>query len=328
MKPTNQQERKTAFGKFLGIYLITILIPLLSSCLYFYVPNHITTEENEALKATVNEQKKLLDRLNSFEKIIASIHTADQMYLSETNEMAKADILKQIREREDQYNLLLNEVKLDSLKYSTVLSKNMSMSMAHSFDYFLTYRGLVSPLRQLVEQKGSCCSDVEKLNYDLTAAQNKIDILQTLNATLTSNSPAKSASGSGGGGGGGGDPEKDREIARLTAGNQNYVDEIKKCKDELALYRKQLEQKGSEKPAGSNNAALVALKDQLEFERALHEELRGDITRQSAIDRRDTYRKALTKFESIVKNSTQEEIKAKAQKRTIEINNKLRGLSW
>ena len=326
MKPTNQQERKTAFGKFLGIYLITILIPLLSSCLYFYVPNHITAEENEALKVTVKEQKKLLDRLNSFEKIIASIHKADQMYLSETNEMAKADILKQIREKEDQYNLLLNEVKLDSLQYSTVLSKNMSVSMAHSFDYFLTYRGLVSPLRQLVEQKGSCCSDVEKLIYDLTAAQNKIDLLQTLNATLTSNSPAKSASG--GGGGGGGDPEKDREIARLTAGNQTYLDEIKKCKEELALYRKQLEQKNLEKPVSSNNAALEALKDQLEFERALHEELRGDITRQSAIDRRDIYRKALAKFENIANNSTREDIKAKAQKRTTEISNKLRDLSW
>jgi hypothetical protein len=178
----------------------------------------------------------------------------------------------------------------------------------------------------MVQQKGSCCSDVEKLSLDLKSAQSRADMLQTLNTTLAA--AGNNQKPPPGGGGGGNKADTDREIARLNA-------EIQKQKEDISQYRKQLEQKGlkEEKPvetgnASGNTAMVDALKGQLDFERALHEELRGDINKQTAISRRDAYRRALAGFEALTKTAQQEDLRNKAQKRITEINNKLRELSW
>src|SRR4028118_908353 len=111
---------------------------------------------------------------------------------------------------------------------------------------------------------------------DLKTVQGRADMLQALNTTLAAaGNNSKNASG-GNGGGGGNKADTDREIAQLTA-------LVQKQKDDINQYRKQLEHKGSEisKPvetgnSGASAAMAEALKGQLEFERALHEELRGD----------------------------------------------------
>ena len=219
---------------------------------------------------------------------------------------------------------MIYETKKDSAVYESHLNRGISTSMAHAFDVFLTYRGIITPLRQMVQQKVSCCSEVEKLNLDLKSAQGRVDLLQTLNATLSTASNSAKAPPSGGGK----KPDDDREIARLNA-------EIQKQKEDIVQYKKQLEQKGAEgaKPPENNTASastaqIDALRSQLDFERALHEELRGDINKQTAISRRDAYRRALAGFEALTKSTQQEDLRNKAQKRLIEVNNKLRELSW
>jgi hypothetical protein len=325
MNPLNQRDRNQAFGKFMGVYSISIFIPLVAVWSFFYTPNHMVAEDNEKLRGSLAEQEKLLTRMSNLKKLVVSIRDADQSFINETNELTKANLLEQIGERENSFKSLLYETKKDSASYTSPVNRNLSATMAHSFNVFLTYRGMITPLRQMVQQKGNCCADVEKLNLNLKASQERIDLLSTLNATLTTSS-ARNASSGGGGGGSSNTAEKDREIARLKAQMQKY-------KDDLTQYKRQLDQKSADRitetstPTNSN-ALVDALKVQLDFERALHEELRGDISKQTAVNRRDSYRRALTAFETIAKNTPIDDFRNKAQKRITEINNKLRELSW
>lgn len=309
MKPENQSARKVAFGNFLGVYSVAIVIPVIAAYFLFHTPNHAITEENRQLRATVEEQQKLLARLSGMEKQAISIKEADQSYLNETNEVAKANLFKQMEERENELKDLLREAKRDSLAFTAPVNRSISASIARSFDVFLTYRNLITPLRQALEQKGGCCTDVQQLNTDLKAAQDKIDLMQL----VKNNAPPANP-----GGGGGGDSKKDEEIARLTG-------EAKKHAADIAKYEQQLAQKCPDAPVvttSPNVAAIESLQTQIAYERAECLLGKANLTKQLS-ERRKLYEQALKSFENIYRTTKQDEFKTKSNRRMEEIKKQI-----
>ena len=86
MEPLNKPERQQAFGRFLGIYCLSLSVPLLAVYLLFSAPNYVLKQENARLTETLNEQtQKLMKPMDGVTTNLRTLQTTDQAYLKATD---------------------------------------------------------------------------------------------------------------------------------------------------------------------------------------------------------------------------------------------------
>lgn len=205
MKPINQADRTAATRQFLVFYIVSLLVVLGAAYLLFSAPSQLLKEENDRFKATMNEQARIIERLETMNRTLRDIETTDQSLATATSDVAKADGIRRAQEQSANVQTALYEVKRDSAMLADEISKRLSHAIVTSFDALLTYRNTIGILREANLQNGNSTAEIERLSADLRAANQQVSMLQALLASKPS------------GGGGGGAPAAPRPTAAAPA---------------------------------------------------------------------------------------------------------------
>ncbi|GAB3782988.1 hypothetical protein GCM10028818_39990 [Spirosoma horti] len=303
MEPLNKPERKQALGRFLGVYCLSLSLPLLAVYLLFSAPNYILKQENARLNETLTEQtQKLRKPMNSVTTDLRTLQTTDQAYLKATD-IEKGSLKAQLSGLESGLQHQVNGLKADTANLQP-LNKQLSHDIIGAYDAVLTYRNSISYLRELLEKEGIDASQVDKLTAALTQARQENEMLKILAAK-----PAAPAAAPPAGGGG-----------------PNYLPQFQECSGKLTLAQTRINQLQDQlKAAGSAPAPTVtapitagASRADVEMDIVDRCEKKADATNKPPLWRRPLYEFAM---ETLERNTRPD-----AKQRISTINDKLRRL--
>ncbi|GAB4021311.1 hypothetical protein GCM10028808_65710 [Spirosoma migulaei] len=303
MEPLNKPERQQAFSRFLGVYCLSLSVPLLAVYLLFSAPNYVLKQENARLNETLTEQtQKLMKRMDGVSADLKTIQTTDQAYLKATD-IEKGSIKNQLSGLESGLQQQVNGLKADTAQLQP-LNKQLSYGIIGAYDAVLTYRNSITYLRDLLEKKGIDASQVDKLTAALTQARQENEMLKILAAKTAA--PAAAAPAPSGGGG------------------PNYLAQFQECTGKMVAAQNrineltaQLKAAGATIPAPAPVSAGVSRAD-VEMDIVDRCEKKADATNRPPLWRRPLYEFAM---ETLEKNTRPD-----AKQRITAINDKLRRL--
>ena len=161
MEPLNKPERQQALNRFLGIYCLSLSVPLLAVYLLFSAPNYVLRQENARLTETLQEQtQKLMKPMESVTANLKTLQTTDQAYLKATD-IEKGSLKTELSGLESGIQQQVNGMKTDTAQLQ-LTNKKLSHDIIGAYDAVLTYRNSISYLRELLEKEGIDASQVDK----------------------------------------------------------------------------------------------------------------------------------------------------------------------
>ncbi|WP_020599738.1 hypothetical protein [Spirosoma panaciterrae] len=306
MEPLNKPERQQAFSRFLGVYCLSLSIPLLAVYLLFSAPNYVLKQENARLTETLNEQtQKLMKPMEGVTANLKTLQTTDQAYLKATD-IEKGSLKTQLSGLESGIQQQVNSLKADTVQLKP-MNKQLSHGIINAYDAVLTYRNSISYLRELLEKEGIDASQIDKLTAALTQTRQENEMLKLLAAK--SAAPAAAPAPSGGGG-----------------NVPNYLSQFQECTGKLVDAQRRINDLTAQlKAAGSTPAPTVSApasggvsRADVEMEIVDRCEKKADATNRPPLWRRPLYEFAV---ETLEKNTRPD-----AQQRITTINAKLRRL--
>lgn len=305
MEPLNKPERQQALGRFLGVYCLSLSLPLLAVYLLSSAPTYILKQENARLNETLTEQtQKLRKPMSGVTTDLRTLQTTDQAYLKATD-IEKGSLKAQLSGLESGLQHQVNGLKADTANLQP-LNKQLSHDIIGAYDAVLTYRNSISYLRELLEKEGIDASQVDKLTAALTQTRQENEMLKILAAK--SGAPAAAAAPPAGGGG------------------PNYLPQFQECSGKLTAAQTRINQLQDQlKAAGSAPAPTVATPTTAGVSRADVEmdiidrcEKKADATNKPPLWRRPLYEFAMETLERNTRPDARQRISA--------INDKLRRL--
>lgn len=305
MEPLNKPERQQAFSRFLGVYCLSLSVPLLAVYLLFSAPNFVLKQENARLNQTLDEQtQKLMKRMDGVSADLKTIQTTDQAYLKATD-IEKGSLKNQLSGLESGLQQQVNGLKADTAQLQP-LNKQLSHGIIGAYDAVLTYRNSISYLRDVLEKEGIDASQVDKLTAALTQARQENEMLKILAAKTTAPVAAAAAPAPSGGGG------------------PNYLAQFQECTSKVVAAQNrineltaQLKAAGAVVPAAAPVVVGVSRAD-VEMDIVDRCEKKADATNRPPLWRRPLYEFAM---ETLEKNTRPD-----AKQRITAINDKLRRL--
>lgn len=301
MEPLNKPERQQAFGRFIGVYCLSLSVPLLAVYLLFSAPNYVLKQENARLNETLTQQsEKLMKRMDAVTTDLKTLQTTDQAYLKATD-IEKGSLKNQLSGLENSLQQQVNGFKVDTAQLQPI-NKQFSQDIIGAYDAVLTYRNSISYLRDLLEKKGIDASQVDKLTAALVQARQENEMLKIL---ATKPAPATAPVATGGGG------------PNYLAQYQDCSGKLTTAQNRIMQLQDQLKAAGTAIPAAPAPVAGVSRAD-IEMELIDRCEKKADATNRPPLWRRPLYEFAM---ETLEKNP-----KPEAQQRITAINAKLRRL--
>ena len=308
MDPLNKPERKDAFGRFIGLYCLSLSVPLLAVYLLFSAPNYVLKQENARLNETLTEQTlKLMKPMDGVTTNLKTLQTTDQAYLKATD-IEKGSLKTQLSGLESGLQQQVNGLKADTAQLQP-LNKQLSHGIIGAYDAVLTYRNSISYLRELLEKEGIDASQVDKLTAALVQTRQENEMLKILAAK--SAAPAAVAATPTQSGGGSSGP--------------NYLAQFQECTSRMVTAQNRITQLQEQLKAAGSTPATVATPTVAGVSRADVEmdivdrcEKKADATNRPPLWRRPLYEFAV---ETLEKNGRPD-----AKQRITTITDKLRRL--
>ncbi|WP_159470219.1 hypothetical protein [Dyadobacter sp. 3J3] len=304
MEPVNKNQRKSAIGKFIGHYALSLSFPVLAVYLLLRVPGSVTESEANLYKKIVQEQSPLLVDTDTLSQISRKLIQQDGIYSSATDEMAKATARTQLVAIESRINSILSHFNILAASAKSEQNRRLSSGVAKLTEALVTYRQTISELRRTLDSKGI---DMQVVN-DLRSQINMKDLeIKGMERQLMA--------GAGGGGGGGADPAK--ELQAKLAAAQKDLDNCRSSKSgvggsDATAIQKQLDECLSAK-AGTG----VTYREWLRYSEAegYYQLLTQGNLRKN--DRKVYYDQAKQIFDGLQLSTNNKEMKSKALERLI-----------
>ncbi|NIJ51161.1 hypothetical protein [Dyadobacter arcticus] len=312
MDPVNKNQRKTAIGKFIGMYMLSLTFPILGVYLLMRVPGSVGESETKRYKEIVDEQTPMLTDTDTLSTISRKLIQLDGAYSSATDEMAKATARTQLVDIESRINGIMSHFNALATSAAHEQNKKLSGGIAKLTEALVTYRQTIGELRRTLDSKGI---DVQVVN-DLRNQINMKDLeIKSMERQLL----VGAASGGGGGGGGGGADAKELQTKLNLI--QKDLDNCRSAKSgggggggDAAAIQKQLEECLSAK-----NGTAVTYREWLRYSEAegyYQLMTQGNLRKN---DRRVYYDQAKQIYDGLQLSTANKEMKAKATERLISL---------
>jgi hypothetical protein len=311
MEPINKQERSIAFGKFLGIYLLIVAIPLLAFYFFLTIPDGAVRKENDRLKAFIEEQNKLLERVDKIALQAKELEAKDIDYRKLSDEEEKGRLKTQIQENTRNIQSLVIDIKRDSASLLEGVNKRISKDVINSFDALLTYRNTIESLRSQLERDGNYSKELENKENDIAGLKNQINTLTILLATKGNNTS--------GGGGGGGDNGSTKKLEQLNR-------ELAVCQERLTACQNKPGVPITNNSNNNNEENMADLRLQLQIAKADCNKQLGDEVKDSK-QRRRYYNLALLGYKDVYQVAKKESVKGDIKSKIDEVEKKAKKIS-
>lgn len=307
MEPVNKNQRRSAIGKFIGMYALSLTFPIAAVYLLLRVPGSVAASESNLYKEIVEEQSSLLIDTDTLSQISRKLIQQDGIYSSATDEMAKATARTQLVDIESRINSIMSHINLLAASARNEQNKRLSTGVAKLAEALVTYRQTISELRHTLDSKGI---DIQVVN-DLRSQINMKDLeIKGMERQLMT------AAASGGSGGGGADPATKELQAKLAAA-QRDLDNCRSAKSgsgggDVAAIQKQLDECLSAKTGTG-----VTYREWLRYSEAegYYQLLTQGNLRKN--DRKIYYDQAKQIFDGLQLSTNNKEMKSKAAERLL-----------
>src|SRR5580700_417964 len=114
MDPLNKNERKTASGRFFGLYAFSLAVVIIAAYFLFNTPASLYKNKVQLYKTTEDEQSRLLDKIDGMTLSLNNLVQVDKNYLNSSNEIEKGNLQTKISEYQKNINNALVDVQNDS----------------------------------------------------------------------------------------------------------------------------------------------------------------------------------------------------------------------
>lgn len=274
MDPLNQKERAAAQRKFMGVYLLSILIPCIAVYFLAQSSDNRLESENTQLKSLI----RLLVGVNAIESEAQKLKDIDKRFSQSTDKEMSANDLTAVNAAKDSITRTITAIKGDSAKIVSEVgsvNKDNAAGVIQNLGVFLDNWGTIKGLRETSKSAGNEAAALQDANAKLQQAEAKNDALQT-KLDLMMMMAAKG----GGGGGGGGD------------------DKLKKENDELKAELKELKAGG-----GGGGKADAFCEARILLQTAANLKDRADLGRVTLkdVEIQKKYKEALDKYYKLMK---------------------------
>jgi hypothetical protein len=310
MEPVNKNQRKTAIGRFVGMYMLSLTFPIAGVYLLLRVPDSVSAAEAKRYRQIVEEQTPMLVDTDTLSLISRRLIQLDGVYSSASDEMGKATARTQLVDIESRINSIMSHFNTLSATAVHEQNKRLSTGIAKLTEALVTYRETIGELRRTLDSKGI---DVQVVN-DLRNQINMKDLeIKSMERQLL-------AGGGGGGGGGGADPAAKELQTKVTA-LQRDLDNCKSAKPgggggggDAAAIQRQLDE-----CLAAKNGTAVTYREWLRYSEAegYYQLLTQGNLRKN--DRKVYYDQAKQIFDGLQLSTASKEMKSKATERLISL---------
>lgn len=304
MEPLNKSHRKTAIGRFVGMYVLSLTFPLAAVYLLMRVPDSVSASETRKYREIVEEQDPMLVDTDTLSQISRRLIQLDGVYSSATDEMAKATARTQLVDIESRVNGIMSHFNNLAVAAAHEQNKRLSTGIAKLTEALVTYRQTIGELRRTLDSKGI---DMQMVN-DLRNQINMKDLeIKGMERQLLT------AAAGGGGGGGGGGPDK--ELQAKMAALQRDLDNCRSSKSgggDIAAVQRQLDE-----CLAAKNGTAVTYREWLRYSEAegYYQLLTQGNLRKN--DRKVYYDQAKQIFDGLQVSTANKDMKAKASERLL-----------
>ncbi len=306
MEPLNKTQRKTAIGRFVGMYVLSLTFPLAAVYLLMRVPDSIAASETRRYREIVEEQDPMLVDTDTLSQISRRLIQLDGLYSSATDEMAKATARTQLVDIESRVNSIMSHFNNLAASAAHEQNKRLSTGIAKLTEALVTYRQTIGELRRTLDSKGI---DMQMVN-DLRNQINMKDLeIKGMERQLLT------AAAAGGGGGGGGGPDKELQ-AKVTA-LQRDLDNCRSSKSgggDIAAIQRQLDE-----CLAAKSGTAVTYREWLRYSEAegYYQLLTQGNLRKN--DRKVYYDQAKQIFDGLQVSTANKDMKTKATERLLSL---------
>ncbi|OJV18501.1 MAG: hypothetical protein BGO21_23435 [Dyadobacter sp. 50-39] len=306
MEPLNKTQRKTAIGRFVGMYVLSLTFPLAAVYLLMRVPDSIAASETRRYREIVEEQDPMLVDTDTLSQISRRLIQLDGLYSSATDEMAKATARTQLVDIESRVNSIMSHFNNLAASAAHEQNKRLSTGIAKLTEALVTYRQTIGELRRTLDSKGI---DMQMVN-DLRNQINMKDLeIKGMERQLLT------AAAAGGGGGGGAGPDKELQ-AKVTA-LQCDLDNCRSSKSgggDIAAIQRQLDE-----CLAAKSGTAVTYREWLRYSEAegYYQLLTQGNLRKN--DRKVYYDQAKQIFDGLQVSTANKDMKTKATERLLSL---------
>ncbi|MBO9614458.1 MAG: hypothetical protein J7619_17285 [Dyadobacter sp.] len=305
MEPLNKIQRKSAIGRFVGMYVLSLTFPLAAVYLLMRVPDSVDASERRKYREIVEEQDPMLIDTDTLSQISRRLIQLDGVYSSATDEMAKATARTQLVDIESRVNSIMSHFNNLAAAAAHEQNKRLSTGIAKLTEALVTYRQTIGELRRTLDSKGIDMQMVNDLRNQINMKDLEIKGMERQLLTA--------AAGGGGGGGGGGGPDK--ELQAKVAALQRDLDNCRSSKSgggDIAAIQRQLDE-----CLAAKNGTAVTYREWLRYSEAegYYQLLTQGNLRKN--DRKVYYDQAKQIFDGLQVSTANKDMKAKATERLL-----------
>jgi hypothetical protein len=301
MEPVNKNQRRSAIGKFIGMYALSLTFPVAAVYLLMRLPDSMAASESNLYRQIVEEQAPLLVDTDTLSQITRKLIQQDGIYSSASDEMAKATARTQLVAIESRINAIMSHFNVLAASAKNEQNKRLSTGIARLTEALVTYRQTIGELRHTLDSKGI---DVQVVN-DLRSQINMKDLeIKGMERQLMAAA-----------GGGGADPGA-REMQAKLAAAQRDLDQCRSAKTggggDVSTIQKQLDECLSAKTGPG-----VTYREWLRYSEAegYYQLLTQGNLRKN--DRKVYYDQAKQIFDGLQLSTSNKEMKSRAMERLI-----------
>ena len=178
MEPTNKNQRKTAIGRFVGMYVLSLTFPLAAVYLLMRVPDSVAASETRRYRQIVEEQDPMLVDTDTLSQISRRLIQLDGLYSSATDEMAKATARTQLVDIESRINSIMSHFNNLAASAAHEQNKRLSTGIAKLTEALVTYRQTIGELRRTLDSKGIDMQMVNDLRDQINMKDLELKVME------------------------------------------------------------------------------------------------------------------------------------------------------
>jgi DNA repair exonuclease SbcCD ATPase subunit len=164
MEPTNKTERQSAIKRFAGIYVLSLLFPLIASFFMFSKPSGALKDENQRLKTELEKQAKLIQSLDSLTAQSIDLQRLDKeielLSRDSSRTLELSEKKKQSDAIESSLRAQVQEIRKDTATMEQGLNRRLASSFTNAFEALITYRYNIASFRSMLGPNAKCATEL------------------------------------------------------------------------------------------------------------------------------------------------------------------------